>query len=1383
MDGKKSLSRLRERPSSRAGSVASVDTRYTSFRSRNSSLLPHSIRSDGSVFYSGEASTLSRAVLHTTDDDDEASNTIRDARPGWHRQYRHTDEDDDDAESEIEEEEEEERVKDGELDAEGGEEQVRRGKRSQHGTSTKSSSFHLPPFHRHIDSASMSADSTSGSYLAHSPPHAGTRRSYTQSLYSELGGTGSIASSLVDFDGGSSYPNSNSRAFRATRRHSVTSQGSTRGDQREDSSLNLDGSLLHRRDGGAWRPPLLAATSVAVSSAASRPASSLTASSSDVVGGGGLLSSKSGGGSSSSPWSRRSAATLDETGDVAGRLLSPAKGSTAEATADTTGQHAVRADGANRQLSLDSPFPAYSHASDLPCSTCDSAPVAEDDVWPFTQPIEVRLIRTQVRRRVEWNHSMRQFLLLIPLIFLLSFLVAVKGADIYANSMVTEALRQRFLRVPFPSAATGMELFRQQKALGLPVSVRTDRLFNEIHTQTDWMDFFVDVVMPGVFPDLATTFSSDLERPQRCESNMSAQRSSDEDACFSDGHFWWDKPGCAESFSDEKGVFADTSSRTTLVEAQRRQRHAALTRADTAAINLDTSAAAAAAAGVGEAAESSSSSSSSTSCYTEASLVSPEMLVGPAQNIYLGAMRVRTIRMRPHSAKLQRRLYPDNTQQFPFDAWSRHHDRAEEETTPTRCPSITLQDPLTNASTPLYTYRPPEANDPYCDPTVGRFGKYHCGGYTVDVPFRVPSWRAAEYREAMRNASCFFVDNWATRLVIVEFFTYTPEHDSFHLVKLRSEVLAGGAYYNEAVFRDFRVWTPHMNGELVFVSFTLAYVAVYCVFLLLRLRWQVRLEGWASTAQDVSAWMDVSLVTSTVVSVAYYYAWVRLSKKVAPHLALPMDSDVYPSYLDSVQRLSDLVVTCGALSVILCYTRLFFFRTLFRPFSTILTALNLSLPTLVATSVVLLVLAIGYALAAHAVFGPVSEYYTTFGEALYTVLSFWYSTSLVIPPGEAAAQQFTGFFFWSLTIVLFGVVVALYIAIVSHSFFCIEAVYGVTYDGQWMARRLKAFGRCCTWTRLRWFVGKMIFVYPESDYLFSLLESMNAAYFDDGAASSQTQRGQDKGDALLLRRAESDVTTSRAAAVPWGNSVHTDPLARHDNPVSSSTKSSSAYGKPKRLDSSMTATIVDGQSVEQGSSASLPLAREERSGIGTAQTSIADSNPTPPGAAAQPRSPAATAFSAVKEANPLSLGRHNLAALSPASRLLPEPRRRAAKRFNNPVRRTSDELREMHDELRELTTLSRRITFFDWCEVIPHDVFVKCGGMQYFKDWWMEITEAQADVSRTPQQQARRDFREKVAFATEREVAGGIVGIGRLENTLTQLELHVDSLLQNVSKR
>lgn len=1373
MDSRRSSVSPRERPSSRGSSIASFDGRRSNVWSRNSSLLPHSTRSDGSGFNYGEASTLSRAVLHNTEDE-RTEHTFRMGRTGWHHDPRRREDDDDAASEDRVRRDRRRKEATRELLLQEEEEHAFHDEDNEERESaTSKSGFHLPPFHRnqHRPFDSMSAEEVSGSSLPRSaPPAASSRHHRTYSSHSELGSVGTAVSSGIDNDDAPSYTNSNSRAFRSGYRFSFASP--RRGEHgggwpEEEGSLRSDASSLlqphSRRSRRGSRAAMGVAGEGGLGSFASSSsahhlqprATSLPGASAERLSG--VSSRLANGTSMSSLRRRRSVSATDNGLDGSGQLSSVAKRGTSE-TNSTALAAAVAAGGGDdvrQTLSLDSPFPVYGVARGDPLTSWDATPAAEDHVWPFTQPIEVRLIRTQVRKRAEWNDTMRQFLLLIPLVFLVIFLVAFNTVAVRAGLLVTESLRQLFIRTPFPSTQTALESFRQQKQLGLLPSVPTDRLFEEIRTQTEWIDYVADVLLPGVFPDLNDVLApaSAVSGPCDNKDGSSKQSSSGSTLCFEDGHYWWDRPGCAMSSSADD-VQAQELLRVAEIRATLATQAAPATDSLASSMSFD-----------GGATGTLTNIPSDNPCTSDEFLYSATPRIGPAQNIYLGALRLRTIRLRPHTAKLQRGLYPANSTAVPMDAWNRGHGSAYEETTPLRCPSIAVENPFTNESTQLYRYVAPNASEPYCVPTMGRFGDYHCGGYIVDIPFRSSRWRAAQYRDAIRDVSCFFVDNWATRMVVAEFFTYTPDHDTFHMVKLRSEVVAGGAYVNEAVFRSFRVWTPARTGELVYVSVLLAYVVVYVGYLVVRLRWQVRWTGWLETVQDLSAWMDLCVTSAVVVSVGHYYAWVRLSRQVSPLLLLPLDSDAYPSSLDAVQTLSNRSAVSAAASVILCFFRIFFFRALFRPFSTIVAALDLSLPTLFFTSAIFLILAIGYAIVANAVFGPVSAFYTTFGDALYAVLSSGFSVPLIVTPDAIVARQFTSLFWWSFTMMLFGMSLALNFATVSHSFSRIQAVYGATYDVRWLLRRLRALGECCTWPRVKWFVGKMIFVYPESEYLFSLLASMDAAYFSEGVMTAQTTTS---GSGATSRGAASSLLC-RATA-----DVNATPGRTNADLTDSSTTPLSFNGAAKRAKVVAAGSVVEGQNTGAATSTSPPTSYEGGRGNG--------------GAVASQRHAVSVPFSAGGSSNPLMTA-------SAASRSATGTTQNDAYRGSGsgggdgvparggPVRRTSDELREIYDELRGLTAVQRRITFFDWCDVIPRDVFEKCGGMKYFKDWWQQLAEAQADVSRTPQQQGRREFRAKVALATEREVAAGIVGIGRLENTLTQLELHVDSLLRNVSKR
>ncbi|KPA82242.1 hypothetical protein ABB37_03355 [Leptomonas pyrrhocoris] len=1387
MEGVHSSSRLCDRSTSRTSSSALNDARRGSVHSHSTSLLPYSTASDGSDFLYSELSTLSRAVLHTSEDD-EADRTARESRPGWHRR-RYVDSTDDDRYEQDE--------KDGERrdDEEGEGEAYREAKRHQKEASTKAASFRSSTFRSEHGSGFFTTDRRSGSFDLYSHQRVSPRKGPAFSMQSAVDNTCDAVSPSAN----TSRPlRLGQRRFSASRSSHYDADdfggGGGRGEGAGGAQVVSTGpSQRSRRTSQPLMLPSMIATTSARASIFSGEFSDRASTSSPMA----VVTSPS------SSRQRRSALAMSDGSESGGQLRPPSRRG-----GDAPGA-APRVDEADWQKAgLPSSLPAPSSGDDASYSPSRSV---QDHVWPYTQPFEVRLVMTEVRKRIEWNDTTRQFLLLIPLLFFVGFLAAYNTKAIQADLLVTESQRQLFTRTPFPSAVTALEQFRQQKNLDVPVSVRTDSLFVEMHTQADWIDFFADVVMPGIFQGVAMLLHPETKLDARGDVGPNQQSSAnDGDGCFAGDRFWFDRPGCVDSLANGDREDDNVKSLPTAAKEPQASTWPAASHAGFSEPSLDAPFPSHSNVNPDDDSRGGGSNSgigSGRRRFAENYLYDKTVLVGPAQSIYLGAMRVRTIRMKPHTAKLQRRLYPRDSQRFPSDAWSLHHNREDEETTPVRCPSITLTHPLTNASAPLYIYRAPAANDPYCVPTFRRFGTYHCGGYTFDVPFRSSTWVAMQYRQAVRNVSCFFVDNWATRLIAIEFYTYTPDHDTFHSVKLYTEVLAGGSYHTDAVYRSFRVWTPARTGELVYVSFTCAYTVFYFACLLSRLRWQVRRFGWVAVLQDWSAWMDLIVVTSVVLSVAYFYAWSRVSRRIYANLAIPMVSSSYPSYLDSVQRLHDQFNTTNALSVIVCFARLFFCRALFRPFTTLVTALDLSIPAMLSIAVLYMVMVIGYALVGHAVFGPIGEWFTNFGEALYAVLSYWYAVPLFVAPEEDVARQFTSFFFWSLTVGVLSVTVALYIAVVSHSFARVRAVYGVTYDEPWSRRRLEAFWECCTWPRIKRFLRKMALLYPENEYLFRVLQSMNAAYragdvrgwerrgvvYADESHTPLRHRSSSWGGSTTLsgRRETSSNSFLSGAGEDDGRHVA---VPNFISTSSSMSPMSFSDDNTKRLRTSD--DIVEGQSVGQSDAASVAVSHvgsnakqaTRFSARLRAATEHATSSAASTGAenAAHARRLAALAFSAEETQSPLpsaSPFHFRRAAASNRSKSAPLSHRRSSPNFHNPVRRTSDALREVYEELRDINVAQRHINFFDWCDVIQPDVFVSCGGESFFKEWWKHMAETQADVSRTPQQQARRELREMVAFATEREVTGGVVGIGHLERTLSRLESHVDSLLQNVSRR
>ncbi|KAK7200773.1 Polycystin cation channel [Novymonas esmeraldas] len=934
-------------------------------------------------------------------------------------------------------------------------------------------------------------------------------------------------------------------------------------------------------------------------------------------------------------------------------------------------------------LSTSAPRPRTASMSSAQISTANSTAAAtaaktplDVRVWPFTEALPVPSIAAHVRECVEWYRAMRQLIFAVPLLFFVGFyaVTTVHRTNTQMNVYETELLRQRLERSAFPSPAAEMERFRQQQLLRIiSPNLGVSLTFADIRSQTDWMDFAAEMVIPSMFPGVTAILNRSFQAPERCTHDGNVSRGS---------HKGRQVPVAA---SDDSGDSGD---------------------------------------GVAAA------------CRPDAYLYEKEERVGPGEHVLVGALRVRTIRMRPHSATLQSRMYPDNTSAVPQDAWSRHHERWREETTPSRCPSLTLTTPFTGVSSPIYVYRAPEEMQPYCVAISGHYGSYHCGGYMFDIPFRATAWLAAQFQAAIGSHRCFFADNWATRFIAIEFFTYTPSTDSFHMVRYQNEVSAAGAYVNTAVHHSFPVWTTARTGELVYVCFTIAYVAVYACLLLARLYELVRSTGRVvPLLWNWGAWADLGAIVSLSVSFAYYFLWLRLSIAVAPRLSAATGGlDAYPIFLSSVARLYDSHTIAVATGVLLSFSRLCTLRVVLRPLDTFLSAAERCSGTLVVVATLYLLLVVGYALAASAVFGPVDDFYSTFGASLFTCLTVWAAAPIVIPSGENVSHQFAFAFIWSLLFVAGVMGMSLGLANLLYEFAEVQQQRGISSEAAWLrtsVRRLQR-GLSCAWQKRFW--ATVLYLPSENDHLHRLLTAMEALCGGGGASSpsgscSSSSRPTDGNGAAHGAEGGGSWTAATTALVAQR-------LHEMDTHASRSEWHSTQGRSPSSV-------LMDGD------------------GGVTAGTVTPHRAPftVPP---------------------PSSSDVDNLGAPQSASRVPQQwlSHTELRSRLNHLQQRRAD-----GGAAGAHVVGVPAIDFSEWLSLLPSGVVLGCGGRAVLAEWWVDWTEARASTAATQDRLRWHHLEEWSAAAIEREVAGGVAGIGHLDATLCQLEAHVDMLLQHVSRR
>eukprot|EP00759_Apiculatamorpha_spiralis_P003627 PhF_6_TR11700/c0_g1_i1/m.19017 len=169
----------------------------------------------------------------------------------------------------------------------------------------------------------------------------------------------------------------------------------------------------------------------------------------------------------------------------------------------------------------------------------------------------------------------------------------------------------------------------------------------------------------------------------------------------------------------------------------------------------------------------------------------------------IGAVRIRALHIRNDTCALNKyhynMSYVDTITNETFQGVCYgKHDR-DKEIKELMCPD--LINPAKVVS-PLVVYSECSLNQ-Y---TTADLGIYHCGGYTVEMPFNATCRSALQVVDYLKN-QCDFLRPLSLRFVTVEWFMYTPSLDSFQSGKLFGETSPSGKWLSGQQIRTFQIWT------------------------------------------------------------------------------------------------------------------------------------------------------------------------------------------------------------------------------------------------------------------------------------------------------------------------------------------------------------------------------------------------------------------------------------------------------------------------------------------------------------------------------------------------------------------------------------------------
>jgi hypothetical protein len=180
-------------------------------------------------------------------------------------------------------------------------------------------------------------------------------------------------------------------------------------------------------------------------------------------------------------------------------------------------------------------------------------------------------------------------------------------------------------------------------------------------------------------------------------------------------------------------------------------------------------------------------------------------------------------------------------------------------------------------------------------------GDWKAGGFAFEVPFTVPPNDAVDYMAAgMDNG---FVDDVATRFVILEFFTFAAYANAFTSQKYFCEIAQGGKWVCEAKSFHFQVWTENMKINTVLDCFFLCFVIYYCKKFVLDWHRNAKMEK--SVVKFIfDPWNLLECINMIFYLIVYGYKfrWIATSAFNDDIAKMPSSIDYYPSKMDIEPR-------------------------------------------------------------------------------------------------------------------------------------------------------------------------------------------------------------------------------------------------------------------------------------------------------------------------------------------------------------------------------------------------------------------------------------------------------------------------------------------------
>lgn len=343
---------------------------------------------------------------------------------------------------------------------------------------------------------------------------------------------------------------------------------------------------------------------------------------------------------------------------------------------------------------------------------------------------------------------------------------------------------------------------------------------------------------------------------------------------------------------------------------------------------------------------------------------------------------------------------------------------------------------------------------------TGQMGAYDCGGYMFELPFwrdmdpqnnatlselppfpfqakeRLPFMPALyEYvYPAMVTSDPTFLDNYATRLAVTEFFAFSPALRTFLSFKLIAEVAPGGFWYTYTQVRVFSIWTAEDLPKSIYDVFFFVFVIYYIYQLGIDFSRFYRRERKV-LAFFFDMWVILELSNLAILITVGAFRIMYIQNCISEDLSIDglTFTPAYPVILDDILQLYMMQVYLNSVNTVLIFLKLLKFLRLNDRLNILTRTLSASQDSIVGVLIIFLLVVSAYAMTGYGLFGlgvwsfrSVDASFSTLLQMLIGVIDY---ESL---KNENRVQA--GFFFWSYQILVLFCLLNFLIGVLMEAF-------------------------------------------------------------------------------------------------------------------------------------------------------------------------------------------------------------------------------------------------------------------------------------------------------------------------------------------------------------